>query len=121
MEPTPPPAEEPKPAEEEPKPEGEGAPAEEGKPAEGEEPKPEGEGEEKKPEEEPLPEEAAEPEPEPEKLMSHMPGFKEFHGMKLTCVDGKVCVVGDLMVDTIKECHLEGDAVKNKVEDEFKA
>jgi len=129
-EPSPPPAEEEKPAEEEPKPEGDGAPAEEGKPEEGAEgePKPEGEGEEKKPEEaEPLPEEAAppeepaEPEPEPEKLMSHMPGFKEFHGMKLTCVDGKVCVVGDLMVDTIKECHMEGESVKTKVEDEFKA
>merc|ERR1711970_1371547 len=127
-EPTPPPAEEEKPAEEEPKPEGDGAPAEDGKPAEGEEPKPEGEGEEKKPEEgEPLPEEAAppeepaEPEPEPEKLMSHMPGFKEFHGMKLIAVDGKVCVVGDLMVDTIKECHMEGESVKTKVEDEFKA
>jgi len=128
-EPSPPPVEEEKPAEEEPKPEGDGAPAEDGKPAEGEgEPKPEGEGEEKKPEEaEPLPEEAAppeepaEPEPEPEKLMSHMPGFKEFHGMKLIAVDGKVCVVGDLMVDTIKECHMEGESVKTKVEDEFKA
>merc|ERR1712168_777838 len=128
-EPTPPPAEEEKPAEEEPKPEGDGAPAEEGDGAPAEdEPKPEGEGEEKKPEEgEPLPEEAAppeepaEPEPEPEKLMSHMPGFKEFHGMKLIAVDGKVCVVGDLMVDTIKECHMEGESVKTKVEDEFKA
>merc|ERR1719219_3200806 len=128
-EPSPPPVEEEKPAEEEPKPEGDGAPAEDGKPAEGKgEPKPEGEGEEKKPEEaEPLPEEAAppeepaEPEPEPEKLMSHMPGFNEFHGMKLIAVDGKVCVVGDLMVDTIKECHMEGESVKTKVEDEFKA
>merc|ERR1719219_1910883 len=40
--------------------------------------------------------------------------------MKLANVDGKVCIVGDLMVDTIKECHLEGDIIKQKIEDEFK-
>merc|ERR1711874_547189 len=44
---------------------------------------------------------------------------KKFHGMKLASVNGKVCIVGDLMVDTIKECHQEGANVSHQVQEEF--
>merc|ERR1712226_398202 len=39
--------------------------------------------------------------------------------MKLASVNGKVCIVGDLMVDTIKECHQEGANVSHQVQEEF--